>query len=263
MVLRPASYEFTDAEGKPFAFNLEEVQAKTATIFIDYAGYLSPERYIVATNLDPDNNGVSVCTVFGDCLLIPYTAGETVYERMPISGLLGVRGISTNEDNNAYWLVVHSFFNGFETVNTTYDMLVEDYNFDDIELKAGHVLHLTYIEDLDGDEIYSREEFLRGTGDEGLDSDGDGITDNDEVKNGTDPGNADTDGDQLNDLIDPDPLQRNNFGISTAGEHTILLKAGGTLWAWGTRISGVFRLRLETTVTGPMWQHRYILILFG
>jgi alpha-tubulin suppressor-like RCC1 family protein len=233
LVLRPASYEITDGEGKPFAFNLEEVQAKTATVIIDYAGHRSPERYMVATNLNPEHNGVSAGTIFGDYLLIPYTAGETVYEGIPMRGLVGVRGISVNEGNNAYWLVVHSFFNGLEMVTTPYDLLVEDYNFNEIELKAGHVLHLTYVEDLDGDEIYSREEFLRGTGDESLDSDGDGITDAVEVENGTDPGNADTDGDHLNDLIDPDPLQRNNYGISTAGEHTILLKADGTLWAWG------------------------------
>lgn len=251
LVLRPASYELADAEGRPFAFSLEEVQAKTAKIIIDYAGNLSPERYMVATNVDPVNHGVSVGAVFSDYLRIPYMAGDIVYEGTTKSGLLGVREIGANEGNNAYWLVVHSFSNGFETVNTPYDMLVEDYNFDDIELKAGHVLHLTYIEDRDGDEIYSREEFLRGTGDENLDSDGDGITDDVEVDNGTDPGNPDTDGDGLHDLVDPDPLQRNNYGISTGGSDTILLKADGTLWSWGLNDFGQLGLGDTDTRTIP------------
>ena len=114
-------------------------------------------------------------------------------------GLFGERGIQTDEVNNAYWLVVNSYFNGYKTESIPYDLLVEDYSFEEIELKAGYVLHLVYIEDSDKDEIYSREEFLRGTSDGSLDLDSNGINDDVEVENVSDPGTPDTDADSLND----------------------------------------------------------------
>ena len=233
LVIKAASYELTDAEGKAFAFNLEEVQAKTATIIIDYAGYLSPERYMVATNVDPNHIGVSVGTVMENYLHIPFEAGDILWDGELKWGLIGVRGVSADEGKNAYWLVVHSYYNGFKTVTTPYDLLVEDYSFDEIVLKAGHVLHLVYIEDRDNDTIYSSEEFLRGTDEESVDSDSDGINDDLEVENGTDPGNPDTDWDGLNDFFDPDPLNKNLYGVDAGWDHTLLLKADGTLWAWG------------------------------
>jgi alpha-tubulin suppressor-like RCC1 family protein len=191
---------------------------------------------------------------------ITINTGDTLWDGMTRSGLLGVRGVQTDEGNNAYWLVVHSYFNGYETVSTPYDLIVEDYSFEDIGLKAGHVLHLVYIEDQDGDGIYSREEFLSGTGDGTLDSDGDGITDDDEIENGSDPGNPDTDYDGLNDLSDPDPLLPNQFMMTGGWESTILLKADGSLWGCGTNHWGELGLgdidyftTLEQIGTGSDW----------
>ena len=66
---------------------------------------------------------------------------------------------------------------------------------------------LVYMEDKDGDGIFSRQERLLGTSDLSADSDGDGLTDFYEINvSHTDPNNPDTDGDGVIDSLDAAPL---------------------------------------------------------
>jgi hypothetical protein len=119
LVIIPSLYELTDPDGKAFAFNLTEICAKTATIIIDYAGYRSPERYMVSTNADPDHYGITAGKAMWDYLRIPYEAGETEWGGEIKKGLLGLRddsNVSTDETKNGYWLVIHAWDNGVETV---------------------------------------------------------------------------------------------------------------------------------------------------
>jgi alpha-tubulin suppressor-like RCC1 family protein len=254
MLIIPSIYELTDAAGQPFAFNQEEALAKTAMIVIDYAGYPPTEKHMVATNIDPENLGITAGFALQNCLYLPFTTGTITFGYENVTGLLSVRGIGTDAGNNAYWLVIHTSFDGLQSYSTPYDILVDDYDFENIELKAGHVLHLVYLEDVDSDKIYSREEFIRGSkdgGSLGLDSDGDTLLDNAEIINATDPGNPDTDYDGLRDDIDPDPNSLNYYAIAAAstadrddgffwnaGTRMALRKADGTLWMWGTTFCG-------------------------
>jgi hypothetical protein len=131
LILRPASYELTDAEGKPFAFSMQDVQAKTGTVIIDYAGIRLPEKYMVAVNMDPDNPGINAAMALGNCLHIPYQTGVISYNGSDMTGLLSVRDVESDLANiNGYWLVVHSRFDGVETISTPYDTLAESYDFD-------------------------------------------------------------------------------------------------------------------------------------
>jgi hypothetical protein len=86
-------------------------------------------------------------------------------------------------------------------------MLVKDFDFENIPLKAGDALFLVYMEDKDGDGVFSRQERLLGTNDLLADTDGDGWTDFYEINvSHTDPNNPDTDGDGVIDSKDSAPL---------------------------------------------------------
>jgi hypothetical protein len=64
-----------------------------------------------------------------------------------------------------------------------------------------------YLQDQDGDGVFSRQEHLLGTSDLTADSDGDGWTDFYEVHTShTNPTNPDTDGDGVIDSLDAAPL---------------------------------------------------------
>jgi len=238
LMIIPASYELTDPDGRASAFNMTDIGSKSAMVIIDYAGYLNPETYLVATNADPENHGVTVGKIFEDYLLIPFVSGATTWDGENKTGLLSVRDAGIDETKKGYWLVVHSRDNGLTMVSTEYDMLIADYDFDNLILKAGDVLHLVYIEDKDNDGIYSREEFLRGISDENTDSDGDGLTDDYEIQHRYDPATRDTDGDELNDLADPAPLEKNVYGAKGYFDHTLALKTDGTLFSWGNNDEG-------------------------
>jgi alpha-tubulin suppressor-like RCC1 family protein len=248
LVLKPTSIELVDADGKSFSFNREEVQAKTASILIDYGGHRQTEQYRVATNADPNNWGLTIDKIMTEILDIPFEAGDTSWGGQTKQGLISVRDVANDETKNAYWVVVHSWDNGLETDAAGYNLATEDYEFGSILLKAGHKLVLVYIEDEDGDGIYSREEFLRGIIDTKVDcdedgvaetigdSDCDGLSDADEIIADpyvTDPRMPDTDGDGLNDYDDPNPVEKNHFEIAAGFNHNVIIKTDGTLWAWG------------------------------
>ena len=55
-----------------------------------------------------------------------------------------------------------------------FTFLEQDFDFENILLKAGDSLYLVYMEDKDGDGIFSRQERLLGTSDLSVDTDGDG-----------------------------------------------------------------------------------------
>ena len=256
LILKPTSIELTGADGTPFSFNHEEVLAKTASIYIDYGGHRRTELYRVATNADPNNWGLTIGTIMTEILNIPFEAGETSWDGQIKQGLSSVRDVVNDETKNAYWVIIHSWDDGLETDVAGYNLATEDYDFSSIFLMAGHKLVLVYIEDVDGDGIYSREEFLRGIIDTNVDCDGDGdaetigdsdcdgLLDADEIIANqaspfvTDPRMPDTDGDGLNDSDDPNPVVKNYFEIAVGAKHNVVIKTDGTLWVWGSNSSG-------------------------
>jgi hypothetical protein len=91
LVILASSYEMTDALGRPFAFNLTDVGAKTATIVIDYSGHGPTERYMVATNADASRPGITVEEAFTSILRLPYEAGATPWRGESREGLIALR----------------------------------------------------------------------------------------------------------------------------------------------------------------------------
>ena len=210
LIITIATFELSDVNGVPFGFNFTDIEARDALIFIDYAGLREPERYFVATNGLPDSPGITVGKAFRDILRLPFEAGPIDWGGQQKAGLLGLRNdpnVRANKAKNAFWLVVHVRNNGLENVVTKFSMLQQDFSFEDIGLRGGDTLYLVYMEDKDGDGIFSRQERLLGTSDLLADSDKDGWSDFYEINvSHTNPNNPDTDGDGVIDSKDRAPL---------------------------------------------------------
>jgi len=189
----------------------------------------------VATTADFNNKRITVAEAMQDILKIPYTTGTTEWTGAPAqthNGLLSVRGVGTDKNVRGHWTALYVFTtnNGADREAEIYDNLEAAYDFDNLELRKGYVLHLVYIEDVDDDGLGAREEFLHGTSDEDADSDDDGLSDFDEIKTGweiplstnitrkvfSDPLEADADDDLLPDGIEfgkgTDPFNRDTNG---------------------------------------------------
>lgn len=206
LIITVATFELSDVNGKPFGFNFTDIMARDALIVIDYAGLRPPERYFVAANADPNNPGVTAGRALRDILRIPFeTAAST-----SLIGLRNDHNVHADPQKNAFWLVVQVRDNGLGNVVTRFSPLQQAYDFENIKLRGGDILYLVYMEDKDGDGIFSRQERLLGTSDLLVDSDGDGWSDWYEINvSHTNPNNPDTDGDGVIDSLDRAPLDPN------------------------------------------------------
>src|SRR6185369_13742135 len=147
-------------------FKFKEINSRTAQIVIDYAGLRSPERYQIATNANPNSPGITAGHALRDILRIPFEAGPIDFGGQLKVGLLDLRNdpsVRADKQKNSFWLAVRTRGNGVNRKVTRYNMLEKDYNFEDIQLKAGDTLYLVYMEDKDGDGVFSRQERLMGT----------------------------------------------------------------------------------------------------
>ena len=204
LLITIATFELSDVDGRPFGFNLTDIRARDALIVIDYAGHRRPERYFVAANADPNNPGVTAGKALKDILRIPF---ETAGAGSSLVGLRNDPNVSANPQSNSFWLAVQVRNNGLGTVATRFSPLQSAYDFENIKLRGGDTLFLVFMEDKDGDGIFSRQERLLGTSDLLADSDGDGWTDFYEINiSHTNPNNPDTDGDGVIDSMDSAPL---------------------------------------------------------
>lgn len=213
LMITVATVELLDVDGVPYAFRYLDIESRTAQVVIDYAGLRSPERFLVATSADPDNPGITAGKAMRDILRIPFEVGSMDWGIQQRTGLLGLRddpNVRANRQRNGYWLCVHTRGNGPNRKVTRYSIAQQDYDFEKIQLRAGDALYLAYMEDRDGDGVYSRQERLQGSSDLLADSDGDGWTDFHETNvSRTRPDNPDTDGDGVVDGMDLAPLDRN------------------------------------------------------
>jgi Bacterial TSP3 repeat len=204
LLISIATFELSDVDGTPFGFNFTDIMARDALIVIDYAGLRFPERYFVAANSDPNNPGVTAGKALKDILRIPF---ETAGAGSSLVGLRNDPNVRANPQNNSFWLAVQTRNNGLGNVATRFSPLQSAYDFENIKLRGGDTLFLVFMEDKDGDGIFSRQERLLGTSDLTADSDGDGWSDWYEVNvSHTNPNNPDTDGDGVIDSLDHAPL---------------------------------------------------------
>ncbi len=137
LIIRVVQHELTNIVDMPFAFGLDAIAAKTATIDIDYAGRRHPEIYRVAAKLDPAHPGVTAGTALGEILRVPFDAPR---ER----GLTSVRGIAAGA--TGAWTVEHIHDDAGGATIRSYGPPEGPYDFQAIELAAGDTLHLAYVD---------------------------------------------------------------------------------------------------------------------
>jgi len=206
LVVRPSTYQLTDANDVSFNHHLTTIMARTATVIVDYGPSVArpTEHHSVATNVDPADPGVTFAEALDEHLYLPYQTDA--------DGLISVRGEEGVPTNNTEWLVTHLYTVGGQDRYDIYSAQEDSVELDGLTLKAGNVLHLTYMDDSDGDGLYTREELFHGTLPDNPDSDGDGLLDGEEVHGyevsgvtiggasiRSDPTELDSDGDGTND----------------------------------------------------------------
>jgi len=193
LILEASTWQAKDVDGRSFTQSLTNIGAKDVSVIIDYGPRaeredgLLKESYFVSTVADFNNKQITAEHAFNNILKIPFTTGTTQWKTgLTQNGILSVRGVGTDAANNGHWTVlyVYNTDNGATRTFDYYDNLDAAYDFNNIVLRKGYVLHLIYIEDVDGDGIASREEFMHGTSDSMTDTDGDGLSDFDELKTG-------------------------------------------------------------------------------
>jgi hypothetical protein len=135
--IRLGLYELSDATNKSLSFIIPEVDAKTATVVIDYGSSRTPEMYQVATNLDPVRQGITATRAFRDILKIPYIVDGT--------SLTAIRDAASDASGGTQWKVTRLHREGSGVVTTTYGDDGGPVDFDSLELRAGDVLHLEFI----------------------------------------------------------------------------------------------------------------------
>lgn len=221
-----ALYEIEDINGVSFAFARENVNAKTAAVIVDPGLYGDRKirRYRVSTVANPANKTLTAKQLLSDILKLDYTRKNDGSLKQITLG-----GSNLGTDIARFWTVIHqSKDSQGNSVLNVYNPVTQAYDFEAITIKAGDTIHLSYMNDEDGDSLGMRQEFAFGTSGSNPDSDGDGITDGQEVYVfGTHPNKADTDGDGTSDLAE------RFVEVSQGGNHGLGIAADGSLWAWG------------------------------
>lgn len=138
LVVRVGVYEFTNAENEAIAFDTEMVGARTATIVIDYGQNAPPERYFVATNLDPLRPGITAKRALEQILAIPFDC-------RPDRGLVSVRDLVAVDDAVGQWIVRHRHAERGRLTTTVYGGPdATPYDCERIVLQAGDVLRILW-----------------------------------------------------------------------------------------------------------------------
>jgi alpha-tubulin suppressor-like RCC1 family protein len=254
-----ATYDVLGAGGSSLNAVLTEVNARDVTLIIDYGGKLGMpvERYSVSVTGDNVTHR-TVDQVLRTIVRRDYQVGAITPVDGGVANPLGLSGIiapvdggtliGTDLSNRQFWEVAHLTSNGV-TQQLTVLKPGTPYDFSQLVLIPGDVLQLTYMEDLDGDNVGIRQEAAYGTSDLNTDTDGDNLSDYEEVYlDSTDPTRADPDQDGINDFhelwygLDPFdattnpgvPDQEARFLQVAQGDQLSLAVArDGTLWGWG------------------------------
>ncbi len=202
--VRIIAYELVNENGQAFSHNQTEVQAKTATVILDFGPGRTIERHSVATNVDEERLRIDARAAMADILRVPYTVDER-------GELQSIREVDRNENIGGFWAVIHQTTDGIDDVIQFSGPDEPPVDFDTISLQSGDVLHLMYYADRDADGLGTREELAAGTDENHSDTDGDSLSDADEVRVlKTSPTDRDTDDDCIEDDVElargSDPL---------------------------------------------------------
>jgi alpha-tubulin suppressor-like RCC1 family protein len=250
LVLRVAGYELVDENGKAFNHNLTAINAKTATVILDYgeANGRGIERYMVATNTDPAVLRITAAKAMSDVLGLVKDGSTALKSYTTGAGgvLTSVRGVAADPATTSFWMALHKQSDGVTETIVNYDATVAPYDYDALELKSGDVLHLVYYSDPDGDGLENRQERSVGSDIAVADSDGDGLLDGEEMFTyRTSPVNIESDGDGYPDgwevAAGTDPANRLSTPadrVAAGGFFGASLSPSGTLRTWGNDLQG-------------------------
>lgn len=207
LVTEVAAYEVVDENGRSYVHDETAIAARTAMVLIDYAPTAGrvQEQYAIATNVDPAGLGITVSHAMQDILKIPYTTAS--------GALTSVRDVDADTATDGLWVVVYVYDSGPDRVVELFDGTTP-YDFDNMVLKAGQVLHLVHLNDADLDGLRDRQETLYRSDPllSDTDSDSAALSDLEEVTAFTinvdgqpvevrsDPTLVDSDGDGLTDV---------------------------------------------------------------
>lgn len=195
LMLDPAQYSLSNADGIDFAFITENAYKQTALLVVDY-GDGTVENFRVASAVDryaedtpnPDDPdrpfeagdpvGIKMDVVLNDILRLPYqttprtfTDDDGVSQTVEVltavrttANLINNEGEPFPEDRvpgsvqhpSAYWVVY----------TERESQARDDLSFDEIVLQNGDQIRLVYVQDEDGDGLLKREEYVLGSIDE-------------------------------------------------------------------------------------------------
>ena len=230
LILQVSGYQLTDDEGNTFTETRTEVNAKTARVYIEYGFDDSNEEYLVATNINSNDLGVSLKDVLDSYFYIPYETGDQ-------GNITSVRGFSTENRETDQWKILHYY------TDTGVDETAL-YNCDDtidlsqITLKAGDCLYLVLVRDSDGDGTTDRIEAINNYGESEAPDDYESII----------RSNTDTDGDGMADDIDNDPYYPN---IPVTGcNYAAMIKTNGRIYNYGSSSDCYFSTETTAVTTG-------------
>ncbi|MBI9104537.1 MAG: hypothetical protein JEY99_19130 [Spirochaetales bacterium] len=226
-----SSYKLT-MDGKRFDSANTMVTAKTARINLDFDGFggYYPESYQVSvkTLFNPDYRSsrdmfdtVTMADIFSylyiDAARNEGKVREYNYyegEHDGNEGLVNLRGVGATD--TSYWVISHTGKRRGREFSDFYSTDIESYSLEDIEVLAGDVVDVFYIEDADQDGLSLRKERILGSSDETAHSDGDGLDDYTEYLIGSSPVLEDTDNDGYPDNEDPAPASAEILGRFTS-----------------------------------------------
>jgi hypothetical protein len=174
IVIELGSYHIVDANGKAYAFDRTEVDAKTCNLLIDYGAFSpkAPEFYKIAPDF-AGGDSISLKAVFRDLLRADYALADAAGD----NSLAAVRGHRASLPTGC-WLIFHYYSAGGTGIyDTKMYWPSEAYTFEDIVLNRGDSIVIAYVEDGDGDGLLASEELRLGTSDGNSDTDGDGMGD--------------------------------------------------------------------------------------
>lgn len=231
LVIKPASFVLQDIDGNSILLRNNDVNALTAKIVLDFGENIGrPKEFQVAVKQPDGRNSMSVLDALSNILGLEVTQGITQWNYPDIGssdtkfGMIGINGVSLDENNNAFWQIAHHFQPASSLADKQTDIfniVLDEHDLSQRQLFPGDTLVLAYVSDQDRDGINDRTEKELGTDFQNKDTDGDGLDDTqelggwetdlgdgdpDDCKDGklvtvySDPLNADSDNDGMGDL---------------------------------------------------------------
>ncbi len=192
IVVTPGTYRLLDIDNQSLLLIDRDVAVRTATVIINYGIDVAREdKFRVAINQGNGSRSVTIREALQDILGLSVDAGTGSWvfgndssASATNTGLLAVGNYAMSADDNRYWLVAHDHNvdnTSGDRVTDYYNLLLDPYSIDDIQLRAGDKLSLVYVGDDDRDGLGDRMERELGTLIDVLDTDGDTLGDGLEV----------------------------------------------------------------------------------